>query len=365
MQSPWKPGLFTLSNLSPAYSFLHQKKKPKTKQTLSQAGPCYLFFLDNFSFCGCQLKGKCMCRIHIDQKSGGCLYIIQEIKGWRNFILIWGQQNKVTEKQHVCSSAIQTKANTSFHLGAQSWQDWEAATLLWSLKLNAGLAGTHLRRAGTCTAPYFQQEIQSPTCNVPYFLCHIHTRQEGTAQHLCRRSKQVGTSKAAAERCTETAREQPASSTAGAAWPGSEVPCAWHSKGPVCLSLVLSWDRISPTGPGAGVLTMRPQTRASRCCVGLPWPQHFGSELQKINQLKHAETGSCLRVSHVLSCRTCAKYSRARDCTDDIAPSMYDIHAAFQRGKKPAQPNGWMEKQIASSWFKEDILSCMGRKERE
>lgn len=31
-----------------------------------------------------------------DQNSGGCLAIIQEYKGWRNFILIWGQQTKVT-----------------------------------------------------------------------------------------------------------------------------------------------------------------------------------------------------------------------------------------------------------------------------
>lgn len=86
--------------------------------------------------------------------------------------------------------------------------------------------------------------------------------------------------------------------------------------------------------------TMRPRTWASRCCVGLPWPQYFYSELQKVNQLKHAETGSCLSVFHVLSCRTGPKYSRMQDCTDDIAPSMYDIHAAFQWGKKPAQQNG-------------------------
>lgn len=117
MQLPWKPGSFTSSNLSPAYSLLHQKKKPKTKQTLSYAWPWYLFFLDNFSFCVCQVKGKCMCRICIDQKYGGCLFIIWEIKGWRN-ILIWGQQKKVTEKQHACSSAIQIKANARLHLGA-------------------------------------------------------------------------------------------------------------------------------------------------------------------------------------------------------------------------------------------------------
>lgn len=88
------------------------------------------------------------------------------------------------------------------------------------------------------------------------------------------------------------------------------------------------------------MLTMRPQTWASCCCVGLPWPQHFCSELQKINQLKHAETGSCLCVFHVLNCRTGAKCSRTQDCTDDIAPSMYDIHVAFQQRKKPAQLNG-------------------------
>lgn len=108
----------------------------------------------------------------------------------------------------------------------------------------------------------------------------------------------------------------------------------------VRLSLVLSRDRISPAGSGAATLTMRPRTWASRCCVWLPRPQRFCSELQKLNQLKHAKTGSCLCVFHVLSCGTGAKYSRTQDCADDVAPSMYDIRAAFQRGKKPAQPSG-------------------------
>lgn len=105
---------FTLSNLSPAYCFLHQKKKKsRTKQTLSDTWLSVVFiffFLDNFSFCICHLKEKYMCQMHTDQNFGACLYLIQEIKGWRNFIPIWGQQNKVTKEQHVCLSAIHSKA---------------------------------------------------------------------------------------------------------------------------------------------------------------------------------------------------------------------------------------------------------------
>lgn len=95
-----------------------KEETPPNPKPFPMLGLDIFFFLDNFSFCVCQLERKCMCRIHIDQKSGGCLYIIQQIKGWRNFILIWGQQTKVTEDQHACSSAIQIKANARWHLGA-------------------------------------------------------------------------------------------------------------------------------------------------------------------------------------------------------------------------------------------------------
>lgn len=118
MQLPWKPGSFTLSNLPPPYSFLHKNQRnPNQNKPFPMLGLDIYFFLDNFSFCVCQLKVKCMYSIHINQKSGGCTCVIQEIKGWRNFILIWRQQNKVTEEQHVCSSAIQIKANARLHLG--------------------------------------------------------------------------------------------------------------------------------------------------------------------------------------------------------------------------------------------------------
>lgn len=83
MQLPKKSVSFTLSNLPPAYSFLHQKKKKsKTKQTLSYTwlSVVLIFFLDNFSFCICQLKEKYMCQMHIDQNSGGCSYLIQGSK---------------------------------------------------------------------------------------------------------------------------------------------------------------------------------------------------------------------------------------------------------------------------------------------
>lgn len=108
------------------------------------------FFLGNFSFCVCQLKGKRMCHIGIDQKPGGCLYIIREIKGWINFILIWGQQNRVTEKQHACLSAIQIKANARLHLGAAELAGPRSSNA--SLVTEAGCGtGTHTKEGPTPT----------------------------------------------------------------------------------------------------------------------------------------------------------------------------------------------------------------------
>ena len=167
-------------------------------------------FLGNFSFCVCQPKGKCMCRIHIDQKSGGCLYIIQEIKGWRNFILIWGQQNKVTEEQHACSSPIQIKANARLHLGATELTGLRSSNTslvteaLCRTCMDASYKkGWHLH----LTALLTKDPVAYMWSNVTYFLCHIHTRQESKAQSLCHRFEQASTSKPAAERCTETAQE--------------------------------------------------------------------------------------------------------------------------------------------------------------
>lgn len=111
---PQKAGPFTLVHWS--QRVLHQMN---TKQNRTNSWPWYLFFLDNFSFCVWQLEEKCMCHIHIDQQSGGCLYIIQEIKGWRHFILIWGQQNQgYWGAACMCSSAMQIKANARLHWGA-------------------------------------------------------------------------------------------------------------------------------------------------------------------------------------------------------------------------------------------------------
>lgn len=141
MQLPRKLGSFILSNLSLAYSFLQQKKyKPKSEQTLPYPWPCFFWVISTPVFVNWK-ENACIAYISIfHQKSGGCMCIIQEIKGWRNFILIWGQQNKVTEEQHVCLSATQIKANPRQH---DCWQDWEAETLLWSPKLDPGLAWTH------------------------------------------------------------------------------------------------------------------------------------------------------------------------------------------------------------------------------
>lgn len=111
---------WTIHFVKSVSSIFFSSRKEETPQTPNPflCLALIFFFLDNFSFCVCQLERKCMCCIHIDQKSGGCLYIIQQIKGRRNFILIWGQETKVTEDQHACSSAIQIKANARWHLGA-------------------------------------------------------------------------------------------------------------------------------------------------------------------------------------------------------------------------------------------------------
>lgn len=62
--------------------------------------------------------------------------------------------------------------------------------------------------------------------------------------------------------------------------------------------------------------------------------------LQEINQLKHAETGSCLGGFMYEAAELMPSTPATQDCTDDTAPSIYDIHVPFQQQKKPAQPNG-------------------------
>lgn len=273
---------------------LHQKKKnPPQQQNQNQKKfLAFIFFPDNFSFCVCHLNGKCQCRMHIDQQSGGCLYSIQETKGWRNECssnLRAVTQGYWRAVRVLVSCTNQGKCKIAFRCYRTEKQQH-----FFGQWLGAGLAWTHLtRRAGTCTSLQFYQGIQSPPRNVP--------STSGKKHRAC----------AIALSMPAHLNGQPSTHRDGSgvthkqhSWsrvPSSWAQSAWLLRGPVCLSLVLSWGRINPTGSGAGMLTMRPWSWASRCCIGLPWPQHFLSELQEISQLKYAETGSCLHVFHVWS----------------------------------------------------------------
>lgn len=226
----------------------------------------------------------------------------------------------------------------------QCWQDW-ATDAFWSLEFDAGLAWTFLSGGWHLHLSALLTRDPVPCVSGELFLVHIHKRN--CAQHRA---------------CPSEQPAQPHQELGAAAV--AQEPSQEHSQSS------LSWLRLSlltlrnTTLLGlraelrqdeshcswAAMLTMAP--RAPPHCVWLPWSfllRAAENEPVKAHRNQQLPWFPCTKLQN---------WSQAlctQECTDDIAPSVYDIHGAFLGWKKPARPNGWMEKRMAASWFKGDI----------
>lgn len=220
IQLPQKSGSLTLSNLSTEYYLLHQKKETQTKTNpIPMLGLGFYFFWIISASVFVNWKEN-SCHILMGQKSGGCLYIIQEVKDWRSFILTWGQQNKVTEEQCGRSSAVHMQANARLHLGAS---------------VPAGLGCRcffHWNLMQVLHAPSCQEGWHLPlSAGIQSLLCKVSCSQATSTPGIVPGTEPVP--------LTSQHSQTLPRSTARAACPGSGS-ASWPSEGPLCLSLVLA-----------------------------------------------------------------------------------------------------------------------------
>lgn len=160
MQLPQKSGLLTLSNLSPAYSLLHQKKETQTK-----ANP-FLCLALVFIFCWIisasvfvnWKENVCVTHARVTNLVGVCiLYKRSKIRE----ISFWPEGNRA---RLLKSSVPAHQLYRSRQMQGCIWQDWAVdsclVTGIWCRTCMDHL----VRRADACTSLHSQQGIQSPLC---------------------------------------------------------------------------------------------------------------------------------------------------------------------------------------------------------